>query len=701
MPGLRLVHYGITQGTSEGVFSPSNGITRSQMALFMVRAAGVAGAELDDPEDQGLGDIGGWTDAIQDAINQAVGAGIMSGSDGAFNPTGSVSRQEMAVTLRAFIDVVQGDDYYDVSEDDQDAPFSDLGTVPFAAYNAINELYELGIAAGTGDGSTFTPAALVSRAQMARFVTNALGHTNARPAGLSMQAEATGETGTEHPVDISVRDEDHQPIPDAVVDVFWSSNPDEAWNDDGTCNDNKNVDGNEACVINDDDSATDPDGNIEAAGVQLPNDPGSVTVWVWTGDVDDEFDIAETDFVTMDIAAELAASSTKLSSDMKEHADVLKFGDTVTFTLQLENEKEEPVASEGSEVSITAEMEDTTPLPDDAPSADDGTGELRPDSETIKGTHETDAAGRIEVSYTAVDPDPDEDNQDMITLTLTLVEGDGTPDIDATDADTNAAGQIVVTWVDNDSVETTLALDQSVAYHEADEDGARNTVKATLVDQYGDPIRSKKVGFWSMDTDTSDVTGLSSEQADPEERTTSRSGVATKSYTRSGGAGTETIHAVYVRGDCNDAQIFVAAVPEDKMEEVAACDEENDDDLATTDLRADTDDATEDAIEGLAHYWAASAVPASGAVDTSLSAAVILVVDTDNNVIVVQESGQQPVWVPYKADDFLTIVDGANEVRADLEGFEAELDVKDTVAASIGDDEDDRNSVTVTNTNTN
>ena len=173
-----LAHYGIAQGTSEGVFSPSDSITRAQMALFIARAAGAAGIELDDPEDQGLGDIGNWRDNIQDAVNQVVGVGIMSGSNDMFNPSGSVSRQDMAVTLDAFLaeyGVDLEEEPYNLMEDDFDEPFTDLGAVPFAAYNAINRLYELGVASGKADGETFDPNSLVSRAQMAAFVTRASG----------------------------------------------------------------------------------------------------------------------------------------------------------------------------------------------------------------------------------------------------------------------------------------------------------------------------------------------------------------------------------------------------------------------------------------------------------------------------------------------------------------------------------------------
>ena len=60
----------------------------------------------------------------------------------------------------------------------------------FGAYGAIRRVYELGIAKGTGDGTTFSPGtALVTRGQMAAFITRALAHTNARPAGVSVQSD--------------------------------------------------------------------------------------------------------------------------------------------------------------------------------------------------------------------------------------------------------------------------------------------------------------------------------------------------------------------------------------------------------------------------------------------------------------------------------------------------------------------------------
>ena len=661
-----LAHYGITVGTSEGVFDPSASITRLQMALFMVRAAGVAGVEIDDPENQGFADIGGLTDAIQDAINQATALEIMSGSDGAFDPLGTVNRQDMAVILRGLIDAANGDDFYDVDEDDADQPFSDLGTVPFASYNSINELYELGVAAGTGDGSTFSPTTLVRRDQMAVFVTRALDHTNARPAGISIQGEASGDTDTSHTLTVSVRDEDHQPVPDALIDVISSTNSDEAFDDDGECV-AKHTDGN--CMIGDEDTATEPEGNVEVA-VMLPAEPGSVTVWAWSGEVDDEFDADETDSATIWIDAALPATKTKATDDMKEHATMLQFGDTVTYTLQLVDDNDDPVAKEGIEVTIRSLMDDTTVAPNE-----------RPDTRTNEAVHKTDAAGRIEVSYSADDPDSDNDNQDQMTLTLTLTVAD--PDLlnKTTGAATEESATATAMWSDNDSEAETLALAQAVKYHETDDDGVRNTVTATLVDQYGDPIKNKKVALWSDETvDDAGLGGSANMPAD--NRTTSKSGVATKSYSRSLSAGAdEEVDASFllVRGKCVDTETD------------PVCDEENDSSDATTDELI--------AADAITHYWAVSLAPASGQNDpATTTGSDVVVVDTDNNNIVISSSatnaalsGDQFYLVTYKAGDHFQIGGAASTMDA----FEKALDDMDTVAVTIGDDEDDINTFNI------
>ena len=99
----------------------------------------------------------------------------------------------MAVILDGFLTAASVEVDEDIEIDEQ---FTDLGSVSFEAYNSINQLFELGVAAGTG-GDKFSPGNYVNRGQMALFVTRALAHTNARPIGISIQGEASGDTDDE------------------------------------------------------------------------------------------------------------------------------------------------------------------------------------------------------------------------------------------------------------------------------------------------------------------------------------------------------------------------------------------------------------------------------------------------------------------------------------------------------------------------
>ena len=660
-----LSHYGITRGTGDGNFAPSQSITRVQMARFLTRAAGPAGIELEEADDQGLTDIGDLGDNSQDAINQAVALGIMSGTDGAFDPGGVVDRKGMAVMLRGFIDAANGDDYYDVSEDDTDRPFTDLGSVPFASYNSINELYELGIAAGTG-GSNFSPDQLVSRGQMAKFVTRALAHTNARPAGLSMQAEASsGAEGDTIQLDVAVRDADHQPMPDVSVDIFYSASPDDAFDDDGACvsNNPKDIDGTTAadCEIDGGDGTTEPDGNLLDTELVLPEDSGSIKVWAWTGDIDDDFDLDETDSVSVEIDVTEPAESILVSDNMKENAQALKFGETLEITFQLVDENDEPVAMSGVSVTFTATEDDATTSP------------VRTDMRVTDMSKETDESGRAVFTFIQDDPDADEDGQDVITLSLgTVTYGADAPTM-ITDKTTNTlltSGSLAM-WKDEGSsfsdTSGMLTLKQAVSYHEAADaadNSVGNVVTATLVDQYGDAVRNIKVSFWSTDggedSDNNPYSGLAGSQEVPQgTKSTNRNGVATKSYQRLGNtAATEMIMAIVVT-DCND--------------EAGDCT----DDADTDRNESENDGPTATAIM---HHWATR-----GETGSNL---VIAVVDTDNNVIVTGTGSSASIYT-YKAGVDYFQVDGVN---ASLEAFEKALDDTDTLTVTItGNDADDIN----------
>ena len=402
-----LFHYGITTGTGKDplTYGPNDRITRRQMALFLERAAGPAGIELGDAEDQGFSDIAGESDAIQNAINLMAGAGIMEGSGSSFDPTGNVNRLDMAVFLDAFLaeaGVVLGRKApkpYNIVDDDIDTPFPDIYSVPVTAFGAINRLYELGVANGKEDG-TFGPDEDLSRAQMAVFITRALAHTNARPAGLSVQVSPATAYRDETPaVQASLRDANHQPISEALVDVFVAQSNVEAFDDEGKCSTDLEDDGlisvgGIRCVIDAADEETESDGNVLVdtdAGDYCPGD-GDTILWLWTGDIGDEFNVDDTDFATATLSISGTPRDVTVKSDKPGNARFLKLGDTANFDLQVVDDVGKDVALEGLVLSVRVrELRNGALLRD------------------VVDDHETDAQGRVEITRTHDDPRPGAD----------------------------------------------------------------------------------------------------------------------------------------------------------------------------------------------------------------------------------------------------------------------------------------------------
>ena len=670
-----LAHYGITTGTSEGVFSPNDTISRRQMALFLARATGPAGIELDDAEDQGFSDIAGESDAIQNAINQVAGADIMEGSASLFNPDGGVSRADMAVFLDEFLAAAEieldknADAPYDVDEDDIDKPFSDVGSVPFATYGAINRLYELGVANGTGDGSTFSPNALLSRAQMAVFITRALAHTNARPAGRSVQvapADVYDDDGVT--VQASVRDSDHQPVADALVEVFTAQTAVDAFDDDGACVDDlKDEDlgsiGAIRCEIDAADEATEPDGN---ALIDIDADlfcSGDTTVWLWTGDIGDEFNADETDNVSTVLTVSPAPADVSVASDMASDAIYLKFGDTANFELQVVDAGGDDVAIEGLVLKVRTTW-----------SEDGGTSQVSLDDAV------TDAGGRAEVSFTFEDNDPGDDADDLGNTAEVTVLVDDVREADGENYDrinpvrvdgaiTESVGMAMVVWSDGEPYANKLTINQSVGYHEASEEGSgvRHTVRAALVDQYGDAVSRATIRFWSTadntpavgdadettwdnglgglnradgaddddEPDLNQVPGTEDNYAD--ERSTNRRGVATKSYSRD--AEEDFVEVIYAGFNSNpyDADADVDTVDPEGNEDFE--DDEGDDDMGVRDL-----------LISAVHYWAVEADD-----NDMITGQRLVVANTDANVVVVTD-----YTVDTTDDSFIRFIDDGN-----------------------------------------
>ena len=261
-----LAYYEITTGKTDDTFDPNGYVTRSQMALFLDRAADVAGIDLGDAMGMGFTDIGDADDERRGAINRVTAKGIMFGdtassgvdrfdpSQTIFAPTEYVTRWEMAMFMFAFLDLALDTVHVDVLPEtvDQDGTGVELNVdpdtqtgfpvddyfrdarreTPAHVDERISAVYELGVTTGTnstvGEAGIFDPNGNVERDQMASFIMRALSHTNLRPKGVSAQQ-------TEDETLVSVRNADFEPVPDVRVEVFETNDPDVAFDNDGEC----------------------------------------------------------------------------------------------------------------------------------------------------------------------------------------------------------------------------------------------------------------------------------------------------------------------------------------------------------------------------------------------------------------------------------------------------------------------------------
>lgn len=526
-----MVHYGIMSGTSSTTFDPDDGVTREQMALILIRAAGPAGIDVPRARDQGFDDIGHLPRETRDSINQLAQLEITLGrTPTTYVPDRVVNRRQMAQFFTRFLDLAPvgegGVDVGSVVPDDR--VFTDIEQIPHDPFTAIRLIYELGVTQGTTP-TTYSPNAPVTRGQMARFLSRMLAHTNARPAGITMQVEDTSVTADDTAdLVVSLRDENHEPVVDASIDLFYVASSDEGFTSSGRCSSKAIIEaGNNRCVIDLGDETTDGDGNL----FYTMEVPESLTVYAWTGDRNDRFDIGSTDHASLDFAVSKSPNGFLITDDMPKGAQRLPFGTTVTFTFQVVDEDLNPVAVEDAEIRIRSEE------------WNDG----RRGPERVR-THTTDSSGRVQLAFRITDPDSDS-NDPHGYLNLDVLRSDyNTRVTDKTTVEVTAGR---LEWSDDDPEPWTLLLEQSSIYSRATATGsAHNRVTATLLDQYGDPVRGERVHFVSGDEHglysklNDDNTQNRDEAQNAHRKTTSRRGVATVSYIRNSSASVvETIDA--------------------------------------------------------------------------------------------------------------------------------------------------------------
>ena len=525
-----IAYYGITRGTGDGTYSPLMSVTREQMALFLIRLADRVGIEMvSDPDDAGFTDIGDLSDESQTAINQLADLDITKGNNASgttYGPADNVTRGQMALFIDRLMDQMTPyggadstdahtpSDVDDLDSDDIGSPFTDLDRVTKETYDAITSLWELGVASGISD-TGYAPAASIRRDHMAAFMTGVMGHSNLRPAGLSIQASVPSSFGENTgSVVVSVRDDDFAAVPDQTVEIFGSDAG--AFDEDGAC---KSATG--ACTWNDgnDERLTDESGNIVSDGGAARGKTHVYYAWIGSED-EEEFDVDDTDHVSVSVVSMNEELAMKVTTSISEHADGftadLDKGGSVTVTVQLvdtaiESGDNAGAAAEGAKDVARAGIKISVGV---TRSTDpDSDGDTTPNTvrynNTAVTTLTTDEDGKA--TFVVDAPDDDDDDDDVqIGDTLpdeSIAEADDVTNLEnrddtimftykAVDGRSGSASpaSITIHWKEDNAV-TTSAKSSAPSYVLPDKDGdLAITASLTLYDQYGNGIREGGVG---------------------------------------------------------------------------------------------------------------------------------------------------------------------------------------------------------------
>ena len=356
-----LAHYAITVGTTADTFDPDSNVTRSQMALFLYRAAGIA--DLDLTGGNMMADYGDTADLGEDrqvAIRALASNGILAGRGNVFDPYSDITRAEMAVALVNFVRMANPGLFVQrgvnagaliISPGALDHFADARRTVPRAVDTAISYAYELGITTGLPD-ATFRANDAVPRRDMASFITRALGHSSsARPIGLSVQSDH----GTLH---ASVRDADHKPVPGLRADAFYVSaaRAGRAFDDAGRCRSIVRAveSAGNRCAIDRLDPVTNSQGDAQFERLTASRVGAGVTVWVWIGELNDRFDyeLDLDDWYEFDQGPVSSPNAADIAVVLPSQLETphVRFGDSIEFNLQLQYLDDRGTAGSGDDV---------------------------------------------------------------------------------------------------------------------------------------------------------------------------------------------------------------------------------------------------------------------------------------------------------------------------------------------------------------
>ena len=168
---------GIAAGFPDGTYRPANDVNRGQMAVFLARSAdGVLSdfAAFSPPPcgSETFSDVPCDFFAYK-FIEYIVTKGIASGfKDGTYRPGNGVNRGQMAVFLARLRDIADGDFATFTPPPCGSETFPDVNC-KFVVYKFVEYIVTKGMTAGFPDG-TYQPNVIVTRAQMAVFITRAV-----------------------------------------------------------------------------------------------------------------------------------------------------------------------------------------------------------------------------------------------------------------------------------------------------------------------------------------------------------------------------------------------------------------------------------------------------------------------------------------------------------------------------------------------
>ena len=531
-----LAYYGVTIGYGDGTFRPGADVSNGEMVLFMQRAAAAAGADAEAV-------VGDFAETGSDPVHRGdmalLIARLLVEATSEESPVNVKTNDDGTFT----VDGVDGDDWdYFADSRRLQNRVSD---------SAASALYELGVANGTGMGD-FSPEASVSRGEMAAFITRALAHTTARPAGVTIQSDGPGE------VIVSVRDANFQPLANAPLDVFSAAADmvGEAFNEDGSCYMPRiaGVGGNaKLCEIDPLDAVTGLSGDYDPGVIAVNVKAGGTTVWAWTGESGDEVEDGSEGLAEINLTepSPVTAANAKVTTDLAERATRVHFGTTVTVTIQLVDADGADAVPDPSGNSYTVTIRRAT---DRNVETDGDPADVEPadaedvDTQVLK----VDASGKATFEITASDPDPTDSNNadgtsgesdtfkiDRVRVTYTVVVATGDRAVNnAISSTDNTPSEQTIAFSDARAVLARGSVKPATEFLVAPLSGsAANVVTVTLVDQYGGPVRGHLVRLNRA------AAGGAGSSTYPVARRTDSSGSVRIGYTYTGPSATERIGA--------------------------------------------------------------------------------------------------------------------------------------------------------------